>query len=243
MAYVRLSEEPNPGYPANGGYGEAPTVLRKCDDRFLPTIQPGHSLTANRVACTQSNAFNVAEPFDVITWAVTRALEMLNNTIRELVNARKAVCAGATPPRPLLGDVTLDWLRNRLGVCVDDIQVWTAGTFVNRSVAEVIRRLVRVRNLIGSNGLRYACGSPDCETNDWAFVRARDAAGNCLPGTPQMLIRLCRGFWVPAVRADGRYTNHANQRPKGPASASNIQATASGTTVEQGRNQSGGRSS
>jgi len=156
------------------------------------------------VACTQSNAFNVAEPFDVITWAVTRALEMLNNTIRELVNARKAVCAGATPAWPLLGDVTLDWLRNRLGVCVDDIQVWTAGTFVNRSVAEVIRRLVRVRNLIGSNGLRYACGSPDCETNDWAFVRARDAAGNCLPGTPQMLIRLCRGFWVPAVRADGK---------------------------------------
>jgi len=60
---------------------------------------------------------------------------------------------------------------------------------VNGSVAEVIRRLMRVRNLIGSNELRYSCSSPQCVPEFWAFVIDRDAAGNCLPGTPQMLIR------------------------------------------------------
>jgi hypothetical protein len=183
--------------------GEPRPTLRTCDNRGIPAIGAIRSLTVKRVACNERNAFGVTDPFRVLSKAVARALEMLDNTIGELVNARNAVCGGATPAWPLLGDITLDWLRNRLGVCIDDIRVWTAGTFVNRSVAEVIRRLVRVRNLIGSNGLRYSCSSPLCKPNFWAFVRSRDAAGNCLPGTPQMLIRLCRAFWVPAVRDDG----------------------------------------
>ena len=187
----------------NSSLGEPRLVPRVCDNRRIPARGPVQTLTTRRVACTQHNAFGVAAPFGVISRAVARALEMLDNTIGELVNARIAVCAGATPGWPLLGDITLDWLRNRLGVCIDDIRVWTAGTFVNRSVAEVIRRLVRVRNLIGSNLIRYSCSSPHCEPGDWAFVIVRDDAGNCLPGTPQMLIRLCREFWVPAVRDDG----------------------------------------
>jgi hypothetical protein len=134
---------------------------------------------------------------------------MLDNTISELVNARRAVCAGATPAWPLLGDITLEWLKNRLGVCIDDIRVWTAGTFENRSVAEVIRRLVRVRNLIGSNGLRYSCGSSRCKPEFWAFTIVQDAAGNCLPGTPQMLIRLCENFWVPGVDTQNKPINPA----------------------------------
>jgi hypothetical protein len=178
--------------------GEPQPAPRACDNRRIPERTAVRALTASRVACTQHNAFGVTDPVGVISRAVARALEMLDNTIGELVNARNAVCAGAAPAWPLLGDVTLDWLRNRLGVCIDDIRVWTAGTFVNRSVAEVIRRLVRVRNLIGSNGLRYSCSSPRCEPGDWAFVIVRDAAGNCLPGTPQMLVRLCRSFWEPA---------------------------------------------
>jgi hypothetical protein len=181
--------------------GEPQPTPRACDNRRIPERGAVQTLTARRVACTQANA-GVPDPFGVLSRAVARALEMLDNTIGELVNARNAVCAGATPAWPLLGDITLDWLRNRLGVCIDDIRVWTAGTFVNRSVAEVIRRLVRVRNLIGSNGLRYSCSSPRCETDFWAFVIDEDAAGNCLPGTPQMLVRLCRGFWVPAPGVD-----------------------------------------
>jgi hypothetical protein len=179
--------------------GEPPPTPQACDNRFIPERTAVRALTARRVACTQHNAFGV------ISRAVARALEMLDKTISELVNARNAVCAGATPAPPLppiLRAITSDWLRNRLGVCIDDIRVWTTGTFVNRSVAEVIRRLVRVRNLIGSNRLRYSCSSPRCEPDDWAFVIVRDAADNCLPGTPQMLIRLCRAFWEPARGVD-----------------------------------------
>jgi hypothetical protein len=188
---------------ANATYGEPPPTPRTCDSRSIPQSGAIEALTARRVACTQPNAFGVADPFGVISRAVARAVEMLDNTISELVNARNAVCAGAAPAWPLLGDITAAWLRNRLGVCIDDNRVWTAGTFVNRSVAEVIRRLVRVRNLIASNIIRYSCSSPSCRPDLWAFVIVDDAAGNCLPGTPQMLIRLCRAFWVPAVRADG----------------------------------------
>jgi hypothetical protein len=191
------------GYLSEGNYGEPQPAPRVCDNRRLPVREAVQALTARRVACTQQSAFGVTDPFGVLSKAVARAVEMLDNTIGELVNARNAVCAGATPAWPLLGDITLEWLRNRLGVCIDDIRVWTAGTFVNRSVAEVIRRLLRVRNLIASDSLRYSCSSPRCEPAFWAFVIVRDVAGNCLPGTPQMLIRLCRAFWVPALRADG----------------------------------------
>jgi hypothetical protein len=188
---------------AKWSLGEPQPRPRACDNRGIPERTAVRALTARRVACTQHNAFGVTDPVGVISRAVARALEMLDNTIGELLKARNAVCGGATPAWPLLGDITLDWLRNRLGVCIDEIRVWTAGAFVNRSAAEVIRRLVRVRNLLGSNSLRYSCSSPLCQPNFWAFVRARDAAGNCLPGTPQMLIRLCRAFWVPGVRDDG----------------------------------------
>ena len=195
---------PSKAAPKMGAwFGEPPPAPRVCDNRHIPQREAVQALTARRVACAQPHAFGVADPFAVISRAAARAVEMLDNTIGELVNARNAVCGGATPGWPLLGDITLDWLRNRLGVCIDDIRAWTAGTFVNRSVAEVIRRLVRVRNLIASNSLRYSCSSPRCEPDFWAFVIVRDAAGNCLPGTPQMLIRLCRAFWVRAIRADG----------------------------------------
>lgn len=172
------------------------------DNRGIPARGAVQAFTARRVACTQYNAFGVTDPFGVVSRAVARALEMLDHTIGELVNARNAVCAGSMPAWPLLGDITLDWLRNRLGVCIDDIRAWTAGTFVNRSVAEVIRRLVRVRNLIGSNLIRFSCSSPHCQPDFWAFVGVRDAAGNCLPGTPQMLVRLCRRFWIPQPGVD-----------------------------------------
>ena len=178
---------------------EAPAARRVCNNRGIPIRTAKRKLTAERSNCMPGDAFTTKDPFDVLSTAIARALEMLDNTIGELVNGRNAVCAGATPAWPLFGDITLEWLRDRLGVCVDDIRVWTAGTFVNRSVAEVIRRLVRVRNLIGSNGLRYSCNSPGCEPGFWAFVIVQDAAGKCLPGTPQMLIRLCRNFWVPGV--------------------------------------------
>jgi hypothetical protein len=175
---------------------------RKCTDPRIPKIEPYRSL--GRVDCAQASAFNVSNPLSVLSKARMRAVEMLNNTINELINARRAVCAGATPAWPLLGDATLCWLNRGLSVNTDNIRVWSAHSFEPiRSVAEVIRRLIRVRNLIASSGLRYSCTSPDCEPGDWAFVTARDqVTGECLPGTPLMLIRLCRNFWVPGVIRD-----------------------------------------
>ena len=186
-------------YLAEANYGEPPPTPRTCDNRRIPERGAVQPVRARSVACTQRNAFNVADPVGIISRAVERALEMLNNTISELVNARNSVCGGATPAWPLLADITLEWLRNRLGVCIDDIRVWTAGTFVNGSVAEVIRRLVRVRNLIGSGSLRYTCTGAYCVRGDWAYTFPYNAAGRCLPGTPELLIGLCEAFWVPAI--------------------------------------------
>jgi hypothetical protein len=184
-------------YPAT--IGEPPPAA--CDGRNLPTRTTGREFKSP-VACTPSNS-GVPKPIDVVSAAAIRALVMLDNTIDQLVSARTKVCAG-TAPATALSAVAFDWLRNRLSVCVDDLRVWRAGTFVNGSVAEVIRRLVRIRNLIASPYLRYSCGSPDCDPDDWAFVRARDAAGNCLPGTPMMLIRLCSNFWHAGKFNDGK---------------------------------------
>jgi Lysine-specific metallo-endopeptidase len=180
-------------------YGEAPSpyVPRACDNRSLPVIGTVAAVTPNRVTCAKQPAvFGVNNPGPVVTSAVARAVEMVDNTIRELVNARQHVCAGEPPAWPLLGDITADWLKNRLGICIDDIHTWTAGTFVNRSVAEVIRRLVRVRNLIASNAIRYICSDAGCSPGDWAFVFIDPTCKD----TPPTVIRLCRAFWVK--RAD-----------------------------------------
>src|SRR5262245_2897114 len=89
--------------------GEPLSTPRACDNRGIPERGAVRALTARRVACTPHNAGGVTDPVGVLSKAVARALEMLDNTIRELVNARNAVCAGATPASPLLRDLTLDW--------------------------------------------------------------------------------------------------------------------------------------
>jgi len=192
------------GYQTNFGwaaYGEAPSPFtpRVCNNRSLPATGPITALTPNRVTCTnQQVVFGVHNPETVVATAVARAIEMVDNTIGELANARQHVCAGEPPAWPLLGDVTADWLKNRLGICIDDISKWTAGTFVNGSVAEVIRRLVRVRDLIASNVMRYVCNDAGCSAGDWAFVFIDPTCKQ----TAATIIRLCHDFWVPAGGVD-----------------------------------------
>jgi len=189
-----------PRYFAGAYFGDTPLTPRTCDNQSIPTLITTKPFTINKVygTCAKRTPFGVANPGTVIAAAVTRAIEMLDNTINELVNARTAVCAGEAPAWPLLGDITLDWLKNRLGVCIDDIRVWTAGTFVNRSVAEVIRRLTRVRNLIASNVITYVCHGPQCADGDWAYVLIDPTCARTEP----TIIRLCRNFWVAAVGVD-----------------------------------------
>jgi hypothetical protein len=88
---------------------------RVCDNRRIPTSEKVRPLTAAKLSCTKSGASGVANPFGVVSKAVSRALEMLDNTIEELVTGRNKVCNGE-PPWPLY-DMTLLWLRDRLGVC------------------------------------------------------------------------------------------------------------------------------
>src|SRR5262249_27288056 len=168
-----------------------------CDNRSIPAIETIRPFTVNKVfgTCAKRGVFGVTDPGAVISAAVARAIKMLDNTIGELTHARNGVCAGQPPAWPLLGDITADWLKNRLGVCIDDIRVWTAGSFVNRSVAEVIRRLTRVRNLIASNGVQYVCNGPLCAQGDWAYVLIDPTCQQ----TPASLIRLCHNFWVAAT--------------------------------------------
>lgn len=173
---------------------------RACSTSGIPNPGPRKDFTRDRMACN-SPVFGVTDPENAIRNAVTRALEMLNNTLQELVNARTAICAGAPPAWPTLGDATARWLKYCLSVAIDDVRAWTAGTFVNRSVAEVIRRLIRVRNLVASNDIRYVCtgGScGNCDPGDWAFV--------CFPrtGNPQTIVHLCKCFWLPGDKYGGR---------------------------------------
>jgi hypothetical protein len=173
-----------------------PVHLPACPTSGIPASGPITPFTPNRTNCSQ--AFGVANPKGMVAKAVARALVMMDNTIAELVNARRAVCLGRPPAYPLLGDVTADWLKNRLGVCIDDLRVWRAGTFVNGSVAEVIRRLIRVRNLIASNELRYVCHDAQCSSGDWAFVLIDPTCNR----TPASIVRLCRDFWIARAGVD-----------------------------------------
>lgn len=186
-----------PRYFAGAYFGEPAVTPRTCNHKSIPTLISTKPFTISKVygTCAKRTPFGVANPGTVIAAAVTRAIEMLDNTINELVNARTAVCAGQAPAWPLLGDITLEWLKTRLGVCIDDISVWTAGTFVNRSVAEVIRRLTRVRNLIASNVLTYVCHGPQCDSDDWAYVLLDPTCKRTEP----TIIRLCKNFWVTTV--------------------------------------------
>lgn len=179
-------------YAFNGRFGEPPPpAARACNNQRIPERTEVRPFAIGRFACAQRRN----DRFVVVNRAITRALEMLNNTITEVVNGRNAVCQGSAPGTTMR-PITLEFL-NRLGVCVNDINVWTAGTFVNRSVAEVIRRLVRTRNLIASNSLRYICGGDFCGGDTWAFVFPFDNDGNCLPGTPPLEVHLCARFFNP----------------------------------------------
>src|SRR5256885_740151 len=130
------------GNLADARYGGLEIAPPPCGNQRIPAPDTIKPVTPRKGfgRCGQAGGFGVANPGVVISTAIARALEMIDNTIGELVNARTRVCQGEAPAWPLLGDITLDWLRNRLSICIDDIRTWTAGTFVNRSVAEVIRR-------------------------------------------------------------------------------------------------------
>jgi hypothetical protein len=195
-----------PQSPSRGNVGRPPAAP-VCPTRGIPAFDPAtpRPLTPNRVFCNPP-IFGVTNPATVLRNAAARAIQMLENTVAELVRARTAICSGAPLGWPTLSDVTAGWLKVCLSVPADDIRAWTGGAFQNMSVAEIIRRLVRVRNLIASNELQYVCGEGQhacttCEAGDWAFVCT---PRNCEGKTPQEIIHLCKCFWVPSAKYKGK---------------------------------------
>jgi hypothetical protein len=152
-------------------------------------------VTSGRANCpTQANALQI------LRRTIKDAVEMLNNTIGELVRAREAACRGEPLGWPALSDLTACWLKYRLGVCIDDPLAWTKGAFrksqaESPSVAEVIRRLAVPRNLLASNQITYIC-EPACDEGTNAFTIVRQN-GVCIR-TPERVIHLCPTFWSDA---------------------------------------------
>jgi V8-like Glu-specific endopeptidase len=162
-----------------------------CNDAGLPQPKPGVSgVSAAKVQCpTHTDAHTI------LNSAVTNAVHMLDNTIAELTNARRGACQGKPLGWPLLNDITACWLQYKLGVCIEDRALWIAGTFESGSVAEVIRRLVRPRDLLAGNEILYVCKS-ECKREDVvAWSPAVDKDGKCIAGTPKRTINLCPPFW------------------------------------------------
>jgi Lysine-specific metallo-endopeptidase len=147
------------------------------------------ALTRGHVICPTR-----ADAVRILSSVVKSAVTMIDNTISELNRAREAACRGESLGWPNLSDVAACWLKYRLGVCIDDLSAWTKGPFESRTVAEVIRRLARPRNLLARNGITYVCEESCKSPSTYAWVRATDAAGACLR-TPERIIHLCPPFW------------------------------------------------
>ena len=164
-----------PGMDAGGPEFEnfaAPVSAPACDNRDFPVlrVRTPKPVTRDRVHC------DAPEHFSQVAQAVRNAVQMLDSTIAEFVTAREAACRGEVLEERHLQPVTVCWLKYKLGVCIDDPAVWTAGTMQNGSVAEVIRRLMRPRDLLANNEITYM--QPGCHRLQCSDPRA-------LPQRPQ----------------------------------------------------------
>lgn len=160
-----------------------------CNDTGLPQPKPGRSgVSATKIKCPSRGDVQ-----RILNSVVSNAVQMLDNTIAELTNARKAACQGKPLGWPLLHDITACWLQFKLGVCIEDRASWTAGTFQSGSVAEVIRRLVRPRDLLAGNEILFVC-EDNCGELEVAWTEAHRGK-KCIPGTPERTIHLCPLFW------------------------------------------------
>lgn len=166
----------------------------------------------DRVSCRNAapgspilNRIGTNDPVGELQTADQRAIGILDTAIDELTRGRREILGGALPAWPTIGDVTMQALRDRLGLDPSDGRVWT-GTGA-RTVLTVIRRLQGARRHLAEGWLRYQClGSttasshpgctgPDCSPGDWAST--------C---SPSNLVVLCAPFWRPATRDERALT-------------------------------------
>jgi hypothetical protein len=193
------------GYFAGTSYGAPPAPAPVCSDKGTPPLTPWVEFDSRRKTDCRTVA-GVKNPELVIMKARSRARDMLEFTIDMLKQARAAACRGAGAGWPVIGDAAGVWLKH-IGVCADDIRAWTDPSVRKLpndplTVAEVIRRLSNIRNLIAGEGLEYRCSAPTgCGPTTWAFVTLtiRIADGACID-SPVSPINLCRSFWIADIK-------------------------------------------
>ncbi len=203
--------DPQAGPPQREMDLNAPDAQGGCDNRNFPVRKVVRKDLSLRLQCPTR-----AEAFNILKGVITNAVAWMDNTISELVYAREAACRGEVLEARHLKPVTACWLKYKLGVCIDDPSVWTKGTFENKTVAEVIRRLIRPRDLLANNEIAYICAT--CDPNDPHRICGQganacsfpaverfpgDTVGRCIAGSPPRTIGLCPRFWDPQ-RADFR---------------------------------------
>ena len=197
-----LRRGPQPAVPKISGYFGQPAPetilgLSQASPQCEAIPEKYKLRDTNKLTSGRTNCPTQADAFQILRRTVARAVEMLDNTIGELVRARDAACRSGPLGWPALGDVTACWLKYRLGVCIDDLSVWIEGPFRKSSteptsVAEVIRRLVVPRNLLATNQITYVCEAT-CDRGVNAFTVVR-TGGECIR-TPDRIIHLCPPFW------------------------------------------------
>jgi hypothetical protein len=150
------------------------------------------------------------DPVAVLEAACRRAVEMLTNTIKELVTIKARVAAGEPPAFPLISDFLSFSLRTRMLMQVDDPKAWTStGT---RNAGLIIRWLTNIRDLIASGDLWYTCLAEDtmCPPGRWAWVFTNND-DNRDAGLNLHRIHFCLPFWHPGGKDETEDTEFRAQ--------------------------------
>jgi hypothetical protein len=190
-ARTRVAAIPEPPQPLMP-WGGAIAALA-CEGDILKPKSPAQRVFKNKIECAKQE-----DAVKEIQKAVKKAVDMLDKAIAELTESREAVCRGEAHK---LQPVTACWLKYKLGVCIDKQETWTKpGVRKDRkepvSVAEVIRRLVRPRDELATNQIKYACLDQCASPSTWAKTNATDKDGKCIE-VPEETIFLCPRFWNP----------------------------------------------
>lgn len=147
-------------------------------------------------------------PFGTVQAADTRAIELLDNAIRELVNAQEQIRGGGHPAWPVTSDVVGVALRERFGMNPEDREIWVSRQrFTPRGVPTVsllIFRLERTREVLAGGRIQYRClDRPPCPP----MSKPGEAVfGAQAFGSPEGMIYLCEGFWRDLSRDEQALT-------------------------------------
>lgn len=122
----------------------------------MPTVRP---VNAKFVSCyPPSNAIAAItgrDPVGTIQKANTRAIELLDNVIKQLKTTRKKIVAGAKPTAPTVSNLMRQALQHRFRMNVNDRNIWIRSG--SGSIDVLIRRFQGARQILADGWMRYVC--------------------------------------------------------------------------------------